>query len=110
MNKKVKAALLNAFVLPGLGQLMLGRKIRGFVCIMLVNLIILAALFIVLKALSPAIATQIAGGAPLSVAQISDSIGSSRFFGQGILVAFVTVWFFALVDIFKGNDEPSQQE
>jgi len=104
MNKKIKAALLNAFVLPGLGQLLLGRKIRGFVCIMIVNMILLAAFFIVLKTLSPVIAAKIAGGESISVTQLSETIVSSSFWGQAILFTFVAVWFFSLVDLFKGKD------
>lgn len=110
MTPKLKAALLNAFVLPGLGQLLLGRKIKGFICIMLVNLILLAALFVVLKALSPVIAAQIAGGSAFTVDQLSEVLNASSGFGKGILFLFILVWGFALVDIFKGSDTKMQDE
>ena len=49
MNKKLTALLLSALVLPGLGQLYLGRKMVGGIIIVLVNLILLLALFVVLR-------------------------------------------------------------
>lgn len=105
MNRIVKAALLNAFVLPGLGQLLLGRKVKGFICIMLINLILLGAVFVVLKTLSPLIAAQISGGSKLSVSMLTENIDSSSMIGKAILFSFVIIWSYALIDLFKGNDE-----
>ena len=42
MNRRRTALLLNGLVLPGLGQLYLGRKTIGIAIIMLVNLLLLA--------------------------------------------------------------------
>ena len=63
MKKKLTALLLSALVLPGLGQLYLGRKIAGGIILVLVNLVLLLALFVLLRGLSPVIASRIAGGA-----------------------------------------------
>ena len=62
MKCKIKAILLNALVLPGLGQLYLGRKIMGVSLIMLINLLLLMALFVGLKGASPLIAAKMISG------------------------------------------------
>lgn len=104
MTPKLKAVLLNVFVLPGLGQIIIGRKITGFICIMAINMILLAALFLLLKTLSPLISAQLAGGIPLSVPKIAETVTASTYFGKAILFSFATVWLFALVDILKNSD------
>ena len=62
MNKKLTALLLSGLVLPGLGQLYLGRKMVGGIIVVLVNLVLIMALFVLLRGLSPLIAAKIAGG------------------------------------------------
>src|ERR1035437_9816877 len=81
MNKKSTALLLSALVLPGLGQLYLGRKMAGGIIIVLVNLVLLLALFVLLRGLSPVIASKIAGGA----ISISPSEVMRLLMGQPVL-------------------------
>lgn len=95
--------------MPGLGQLLLGRKLRGIACIMAINLVLLLGLFVVLKTLSPVIAAQIAGGSSLSVAQIVDQMQASSGFGQSLLAAFFLIWGYALFDIVKGKDASREE-
>lgn len=105
MNKKqlLKAALLNAFVLPGLGQLLLGHKVKGFVCIMLINMLLLAALFVVLKTISPIVAAQIAAGNQIdsTVSAVTEAIEQGSNLGKLLLGSIVFVWVYALVDVFR---------
>jgi TM2 domain-containing membrane protein YozV len=101
MTTKLKAVLLNAFVLPGLGQLLLGRKIKGFICIMLVNILLLASLFVVLKTISPVIAAQIAGSS--DGAAVAGAIEQASGFGKALLAAIVVVWGYALIDVLKAG-------
>ena len=102
MNKKISALLLSALVLPGLGQLYLGRKVVGAVLIVLVNLILLLALFVVLRGLSPLIAVQIAGGAiSITPAEVMKSLEGASGFGKAVLAAFFLVWTFSVVDILR---------
>jgi len=100
MSRKVRALLLNAFVLPGLGQLYLGRKVVGIAIIMLVNLLLLLALFVVLKGASPLIAAQMTSGT-LSSGDILTALDSVAGYGRALLVAIVAVWGFALVDLIR---------
>lgn len=105
MNKKFKALLLSALVLPGLGQLYLGRKAVGGIIIVLVNLVLLLALFVLLRGLSPVIANQIAGGAvSISPAEVMKALDGATGFGKGVLAAFFLLWTFSVVDIIRSKD------
>lgn len=102
MTRKNTALLLNALVLPGLGQLYLGRKALGLAIIMAVNAILLVALFVLLKGLSPVIASSIAGGkAGITAADISQALRGASGPGRMVLAAFFLVWTCALADIFR---------
>jgi TM2 domain-containing membrane protein YozV len=107
MNKKISALLLSALVMPGLGQLYLGRKMIGGIIIVLVNLILLLALFVLLRGLSPVIAAQIAGGAiSITPAEVMKSLDGASGFGKAVLAAFFLVWTFSVVDILKSDVKP----
>ena len=107
MNKKLTALLLSALVLPGLGQLYLGRKAIGGILIVLVNLILLLALFVLLRGLSPVIASKIAGGAiSITPGEVMKALDGATGFGKSVLAAFFLVWAFSLVDILRARLEP----
>jgi hypothetical protein len=102
MKRKISALLLSALVLPGLGQIYLGRKACGVILIALINLILLLALFVLLRGLSPLIASQISGGTlQISPAEISTALGGSSTFGKAVLASFFAIWLFSIIDIFK---------
>ena len=106
MNKKMTALLLSALVLPGLGQLYLGRKAVGGIILVIVNLILLLALFVLLKGLSPVIASQIAAGAVIiSPAEVTKALAGVSGFGKAVLAAFFLVWAFSVVDIIKYSEK-----
>ena len=106
MNRKLTALLLSALVLPGLGQLYLGRKAVGGIIIVIVNLILLLALFVVLKGLSPVIASQIAAGAiTISPAEVTKALDGVSGFGKAVLGAFLLIWGFSVVDIIKYREK-----
>lgn len=105
MNRKTTALLLSALVLPGLGQLYLGRKAVGGIIIVLVNLILLLALFVLLRGLSPVIASQIAGGAiSISPSEVLKALDGASGFGKAVLASFFLIWTFSLVDIIRFRD------
>ena len=102
MNKKITALLLSALVLPGLGQLYLGRKAVGGIIIVIVNLLLLLALFVLLRGLSPVIASKIAGGAiSISPAEVMKALDGATGFGKAVLAAFFLVWTFSIVDVIR---------
>ncbi len=106
MNKKLAALLLSAFVLPGLGQLYLGRKMAGGIIIVLVNIVLLLALFVLLRGLSPVIASQIAGGAiSITPTEVMKALDGESGFGKAVLAAFFMVWAFSIVDILRSGNK-----
>ena len=102
MNKKIKALLLSALVLPGLGQLYLGRKMVGGIILVLVNLVLILALFVLLRGLSPVIAMQLADGAvSITPSEVMKALDGATGFGKGVLAVFFLVWTFSVVDILR---------
>jgi hypothetical protein len=106
MNRKLSALLLSALVLPGLGQLYLGRKAVGGIIVAIVNLILLLALFVLLKGLSPVIASQIAAGAVnIAPSDVSKALDGVSGFGKAVLAAFFLVWAFSVADILRYREK-----
>jgi TM2 domain-containing membrane protein YozV len=106
MKRKMTALLLSALVLPGLGQLYLGRKVVGGIIIVLINLILLLAVFVLLRGLSPVIAAQIAGGAiSITPSEIMAALDGSSGFGKAVLAAFFLLWTFSVVDILRFREK-----
>jgi TM2 domain-containing membrane protein YozV len=106
MNKKLTALLLSALVLPGLGQLYLGRKVVGGILLVLVNIVLLLALFVLLRGLSPVIASQIAGGAiTITPSEVLKTLEGETGFGKTVLGAFFLVWAFSVVDIIRFKEK-----
>ena len=106
MNKKLTALLLSALVLPGLGQLYLGRKMVGGIIIVLVNLVLIMALFVLLRGLSPVIAAQIAGGTiSITPSEVMKALDGATGFGIAVLAAFFLVWAFSIADILRYKEK-----
>lgn len=103
MSPKIKAILLNALVLPGLGQLYLGSRVKGTALIMIVNLLLLVGFFIGLKAASPLIAARVTS-VSVDTAEVAAALNGVAGFGKGVLAAFLLVWGYALLDVFKNSE------
>ena len=107
MSRTRTALLLNALVLPGLGQLYLGRRTAGIAIIMLVNLLLVLGLFVILKGLSPVIASQMLPGAA-GGADIRQALQGASGFGRSLLAGIAILWGYAIVDILKHRHIPTQ--
>ncbi len=105
MKRKVSALLLSALVLPGLGQLYLGRKVQGIAIILIINLLMLLALFVLLRGLSPVIAARIASGTVIGADEVLAGLHGVSGFGKALLAAFGLVWGYSVIDILKTQDE-----
>lgn len=104
MNRRTRALLLNAFILPGAGQLYMGSKLKGIAIILLVNLLLLLALFVLLKAASPLIAAQMTSGR-ISPDELLSGLENVAGYGRALLAAFVLLWGYALLDIYRSSSE-----
>lgn len=104
MNRKRTALLLNALVLPGLGQLYLGRKATGIAIIMLVNLLLLLSLFVLMKGLAPVIAAQALSGG-ISAQEVRAALHGVAGFGKALLAGFALLWVFSIADVMRTRND-----
>jgi TM2 domain-containing membrane protein YozV len=96
----IKALLLSAFVLPGIGQLYKGEKVKGAIFLVLVNIFLLAALFIVLKKMGSFLVTARISG-PQEALNLLDSITRSSPEIGWLLSGFALLWGIAVIDAAK---------
>lgn len=109
MKKKTRALLLTALVLPGLGQIYLGRKASGLCLIMLVNLLLLLALFLLLKGSAPIMAAHFTSGS-VKPADVSAGFSALAGYGRALLIAFALLWGYAIIDILINKVVESEPE
>lgn len=110
MKLNIKAALLSAFVLPGLGQVVNGKKLKGFLLITLVNIFILAALAFVLRGMGEFLVTLNRGGhvEPATVLErVRQAAGSGP---RWLLAAFFGLWMYAAVDALVDRPKVDEEE
>lgn len=109
MKRKLTALLLSGLVLPGLGQLYLGRKARGITILLLVNLFLLLTVFVLMKGLAPVIATKMVSGA-LNVNDAMIALQGVSGFSKGLLAGFALLWVYSIADLFSYHDSDSAHE
>jgi TM2 domain-containing membrane protein YozV len=95
MVNRLKYVALSALVLPGLGQLCQGRRIKGAVMIMLDNIFILAALFIALRSAGK---LMVAGGGGVGAEKVLAAIRTDAPYARWVLGAFLVLWVYGVVD------------
>jgi hypothetical protein len=104
MKIHVKAALLSAFILPGLGQLYKGDRVKGVIIIVLVNIFLLLALVQLLREMAPVIlAAKMSGefDARKGLEHLQTGGPAARL----LLAAFCGLWLYALIDAALGKKE-----
>jgi hypothetical protein len=104
MGNRLKYVALSAFVLPGLGQLARGERIKGGVMIMLDNVFILGALFIALRSASKLMAAKVTG---ISAEAVVAGIRTDAPFARWVLAAFMVLWIYGIVDAAVGKGSSS---
>jgi TM2 domain-containing membrane protein YozV len=97
MKVNVKAAILSAFVLPGLGQIVNGKKLKGLVIIGIVNIFILVALALVMKGMGQIVISIKAGGS-VDAAAVLEQVRQNTGGNRPLLAGFLVLWFYAVVD------------
>jgi len=104
VKRPVIAMLLSALILPGMGQLYLGRRITGIVLVMAVNLLLLISLFFVMKVASPIIGAHLTG-APITPALILEALQPYSIWAKLLLAAYLGLWGFGVVNLFSAFRE-----
>ena len=100
MRINIRAMLLSAFVLPGIGQLYKGEKVKGAIFLVLVNIFLLASLFIVMKKMGSFLVTARISG-PQEALNLLDAITKSSPEIGWLLSGFTLLWGVAVVDAAK---------
>jgi hypothetical protein len=97
MNINIKAVLLSAFILPGIGQLYKGEKVKGAVFLVLVNILLLASIFIVMKKMGSFLLTARISGSEEALKLLESITASSPEIGW-LLSGFAVLWGVSVVD------------
>lgn len=97
MKLHIKAFLLSTFILPGLGQLYKGERAKGAILIVLVNLFLLTALFLVLQGLGPLIASSYLSSPP-ETARMAEQLQVQSPAARYLLGGFIALWIYGSVD------------
>ena len=97
MNKRIKCVALSAFVLPGLGQLCHGRRLKGGLMVLLDNVFILGALFIALRSAGKLMLAGSKGGT-LDAEKVLAGIQTDAPYARWMLGAFLLLWVYGVVD------------
>ena len=102
--------LLSAFILPGLVQLYKWERIKGAICLVLVNIFLLAALFIVMKGMGSFLLTAKVSG-PEAALDLLDKVRNDSPLVTILMTGFVFLWFASVVDALlatpSGDDSKS---
>jgi len=104
MKRPIIALALSAFVIPGLGQLYLGRKIKGGILLVAVTLLLLVTFYLLLKLSAPLIDAQLSG-TPLTPTLILTQIQTDRYWYKFLLAAFLGAWIYSVLDLLSAFRE-----
>ena len=105
MKNRLKCVALSAFVLPGLGQLCRGRRVKGGVMIVLDNVFILAALFVALRSAGKLLLAGRTGN--VDAEKVLAGIQTDAPYARWMLGAFLVLWIYGVVDaaLDKGEEQ-----
>jgi len=92
----IKALLLSALVLPGLGQIVKGERVKGLVIIAAVTILLLASLFVILPLLGKVLLVRGTGGGDLT--PLLRAIDSATPVGRVLLALLAVIWGYAVID------------
>ncbi len=99
MKENVKAALLSALVLPGVGQIYRGRKMKGGILVALISIVLLIFVVLAVQAVQDVLhVVQITGriDSVAVVDSLRDRLPAFLWLG-GILFC---IWTYGVVDAF----------
>lgn len=96
MGNRIKCVALSALVLPGLGQLYRGSRIKGGVMILLDNIFILGALFIALRSAGKLMLAGHEKG--LDAETVLASMQADAPYAKWLMGGFLVLWVYGVVD------------
>lgn len=105
MNSSVKAALLSALIFPGLGQIVVGYKKRGWLIVAFVAVLLYLMISEVMKIAYTIIEEMQKNGTPVNAEEISKitsemvSFSDNMFLNISLIILIVT-WFASIIDAY----------
>jgi hypothetical protein len=99
MKDNIKAALLSALVLPGVGQIYRGRKLKGAILVLFVTVLLLVAVILAAMAIQDALRGSGSSGGmdPVVFAnRLRGWVPSALW----LLGAFLCLWVYGIADAF----------
>lgn len=105
MGNKIKCVALSALVLPGLGQLYRGSRVKGGVMILLDNIFILGAIFVALRSAGKVMLAGQQGNA-MDAEQMLAAIQADAPYAKWLLGGFLVLWVYGVVDAVFAKEEP----
>ncbi len=97
MQVHLKAALLSALVLPGLGQLYKKDRVKGVVLLVLVNIFLICAVFFVLQGMGQLfVGVRLTGSA--DAAKILENLHARYPAVRLLLAGFLALWAYGVAD------------
>lgn len=105
MQKAFKAVILSAFVLPGMGQLYKGQKVKGAIFLVLVNVFFLAAVAVVLRKMGSFLLTARINGVTDAMRTLEEIRQNSPEIGW-LLSGLAILWGAAVIDAAVSKPAP----
>lgn len=103
MNNRIKSVALSALVLPGLGQLHRGSRLKGGVMLLLDNIFILGALFVAMRSAGK---LMVAGqGKGLAPEQVLAAVQADAPYAKWLLGGFMVLWVYGVADAILAKAE-----
>lgn len=96
MASRIRCIALSALVLPGLGQLYRGDRVKGGVMILLDNIFLLGALFVALRSAGKFMVAGRTGG--IDPQQVIASMQADAPYAKWLLGGFLVLWVYGVVD------------
>lgn len=105
MNKSVKAALLSGLVFPGVGQLSIGYKKRGWLMIFVICIILYLIISEIIQQAASIIEKMQASGVALDIESISNKTSGLVGFSENsslniLLVLLILGWIVSVIDAY----------
>lgn len=97
VKENIKAALLSGLVLPGLGQILRGRRVKGGILLLLVTVLLIAAMLVLASLFQDLLhASRLAGG--MDGAVLAERLRARAPSALWMGIAFLCLWCYAVAD------------
>lgn len=105
MNQSIKAALLSGLVLPGIGQLSLGYKKRGWMIIFVTFIFIFMLIGKVIQQAESIVEKMQKSGEAINIKLISKQTSEFVAFSDNsslntLIILLISIWVYSIIDAY----------